>query len=1331
MQLISAFVCALLTTATAPSEGRGVWCYPNHLPHGNWESSAEFLADNGVNMMFPLMLSGGSAHYASDVLPRSEFFQKHGDQLEQCCTAAKKHGLEVHVWKVNFKLGKAPKSFIEKMRREGRTQVNVRGKPFDWLCPSHPENRKLELEAMLEVARKYPVDGLHFDYIRYPGRKLCYCDGCRRRFEADSGQPVADWPEDCYSGSRKKGYNDWRCRQITALVEEVSREARKVRPGINISAAVFGAYPDCRDSRAQDWPKWIEAGYLDFVCPMNYTNNNKDFAHWTRNQVKLISGRVPLYAGIGATSSKSKLSADEVLSQINLARSLGASGFVIFRLGETTAKTIIPELGKKLNEKKDKVAASLLPNGNFTAGGDSPDGWTLSGGSGRWVDNDLLEVTGTGDDSNEWRCKIQFTPGAIYRYEMSARGDSGSRAIAGPSFANRDYPLSEEWRQYSHVFRVPDNINEGVVRVGQWHKKSTNQFDSVRLSPVVPVHKSIGKIRLGEAEAITDGCYCFNAVFSHEGSNYHRPLESMTTTCNTNRLVFSGDRQATYRFSLPGHSFRSGKMGLFLCNHQRGACVAEVSRDRKIWLPLISHKEEGYAVADLPADMFPAESLWLRLRPDTKQSVFQIYIVEFTGELSGTPPEGTGQTVFARIENSSDELVIKETTLGDSRGQRRAAVLVTVKNRGPKAVRASLTGNVSQPELNVITNELPVQSVSLAPGQTHMFDVEVPFSHHGAHDVYLSIADGKGGAVSERLTLVMPEYYRSDYGQRIKGVQGNADVWWCEADWKISPQHPTPQAESSSATLSAARNDREAVQVVIRPKQDLHGLTAEVGALAGPDGATIPAKNIKLSRVYYHNVHTTTDTTGVRDRWPDALPPLDKPLDVPLGENQPLWVLVHVPKDARPGDYSGKVTLKAEGWSAVVPLRLHVWNFTLPERNHLETAIGLHPEYIYRYHRLKTDADKRRVWEMYLRIFAEHRISPYDLTPLDPIRVKFLPKADPPRAEVDFTAFDAEMTRVLKKYPFTNFRLPITGIGSGSCHRRMEGDIEGFGEKTSQYQAMFASYIKQLNDHLCDKGWAKMTYIYWFDEPRPVDYDFVRSGMERLKKSGPDLRTMLTEQPEDALAGAIDIWCPVSYAYRQKAAERRKAAGERFWWYVCCGPKEPFCTLFIDHPATELRTWLWQTWQRDISGTLIWAANYWTPRDDFLQNPYEDPMAYSHGSQPKDRRFWGNGDGRFIYPPLAVFDKALGDRPVIAPPVSSIRWEMIREGVEDYEFLWMLRELIAKRRGSLSSDELKQYESLLVVPEEITRDMTTFTTDPAPIHARRKAVAEAIEQLTE
>jgi len=351
----------LYAQPSRPREGRAVWNHSGTGAYpGDWERSAKELAAAGFNMILPNMLWGGRAHYPSNVLPRSSTFRQYGDQIGQCVAAAKKHGLEVHVWKVNYNLSGAPGDFVAKLGREGRLQVTVRGEPHPWLCPSHPENQKLELESMLEVAQEYPVDGLHFDYIRYPGRDSCYCDGCRKRFEADTGRKVSDWPRECYSGSRREEYNDWRCRQITALVAAVHREGKRLRADLKISAAVFGSYPACRDSVAQDWPKWIEAGYLDFVCPMDYTSSDMQFAALVADQIELVKGRIPIYPGIGATASRSTLSADRVVGQIYHARRLGASGFTIFNFSRSTTQSIIPGVGLGAGAER-----ALPPHGSY------------------------------------------------------------------------------------------------------------------------------------------------------------------------------------------------------------------------------------------------------------------------------------------------------------------------------------------------------------------------------------------------------------------------------------------------------------------------------------------------------------------------------------------------------------------------------------------------------------------------------------------------------------------------------------------------------------------------------------------------------------------------------------------------------------------------------------------------------------------------------------------------------------------------------------------------------------------------------------------------------
>jgi len=994
-----------------------------------------------------------------------------------------------------------------------------------------------------------------------------------------------------------------------------------------------------------------------------------------------------------------------------------------------------------------RVASAAPPNADFTEGADVPAGWRLEGGQGRWVDRQFLEVTGDGKGSAHWRCDgVRFEPGKLYRFEFRARGSiTGGCVISGPSFANRDFhQLSDDWKWYGFVFRAPDNVDGAILRIGQWEATGAVQFDAVRLTPAVAVPTQYDDLVPGTGESIRGGRYLFQGLFGGEGSNDHRPLTSATASFNSDRWCFGDGSQVTYRFQLPRHKLTAAQVSFEVNYRTHGTCDAEVSTDGRQWRTVATRQETGSAEATLPAEMFPAEAVWLRLRA-ASPSNFQVNRIQFEGTLDGPARDLVGETAYASLTGASPDLAFRRITLRQPSGAstggpggRRLAL--TVANTGKEPTRLRLTRKGSAAGAASAAGSIPVGEGELAPGKEASAEFSLPGDAPGLHRFAIEVAgetpSGQAASIGAELAYTIADFYRSDYGELLGPADGLGAVWWCDATRKVPRARPVPQTSSPAARLSAARNDREAVQMVVRAgEKPLTRLTATAGPLTGPDGATILAENIQVLRVYYHYVEHPTDSTGARDYWPDALPPLDEPLDVPAGENQPLWVSVSVPKDAKPGDYSGTIELKAEGWSAAAPLRLHVWNFALPDRNHLDTAFGLSPGEIFRYQKLKTDADKRRVLDLYFQSFADHRISPYDPAPLDPIRVKFLPEADPPRAEVDFSAFDPAMTQAVEKYRFTNFMLPLQGMGGGTFHERWEPKIGDFGESTPQYQAMFSSYLKQIEGHLREKGWLEMAYTYWFDEPDPKDYQFVRGGMERIKRHAPGLKNMLTEEPVEALAGPIDIWCPVSFNYDHPAAERRRAHGEQFWWYVCCGPKAPYCTLFIDHPATELRVWLWQTWQRKIRGILVWSSNYWTSSaayPDAPQDPYQDPMGYVSGySTPRGvKRFWGNGDGRFLYPPLAAASPATsGPEPVVQGPVSSIRWEMLREGIEDYEYLYLLRELLDRRRADLSADRVKQCEALLIVPEAITSSMTRFATDPAAIYAHRAAVAAAIEEL--
>jgi len=292
------------------------------------------------------MLRGGLAHYDSAYLPHSDAFDTYGDQITQCVEAAHQNGIQVHVWKVNWNLSGAPQSFIDEMRSEGRTQVDRYGNPVDWLCPSNPDNQALEHDSMLEVVQNYDVDGIHFDYIRYPNSDSCYCDGCRARFEQQTNNTVSTWPDDVLDGGPLESeFQAWRRQQITNLVSWVYEDVKAIKPQVQVSAAVFSRYPSCRESVGQDWVNWIQDGIVDFLCPMDYTDDFDNFENLVTDQLSFSQGLVPIYPGIGASSSSSNMGPDGVIVQLQTTRDLHTGGFIIFNYDRNLAESTLPALG--------------------------------------------------------------------------------------------------------------------------------------------------------------------------------------------------------------------------------------------------------------------------------------------------------------------------------------------------------------------------------------------------------------------------------------------------------------------------------------------------------------------------------------------------------------------------------------------------------------------------------------------------------------------------------------------------------------------------------------------------------------------------------------------------------------------------------------------------------------------------------------------------------------------------------------------------------------------------------------------------------------------------
>ncbi|MBE7501037.1 MAG: DUF4091 domain-containing protein [Verrucomicrobiales bacterium] len=1032
---------------------------------------------------------------------------------------------------------------------------------------------------------------------------------------------------------------------------------------------------------------------------------------------------------------------------------------------------------------------NLLPNPGFEAGTTQPSGWRLTDGAGQWATTTspgpgrVVRVQGQGEDQSVWRTEsLPLQPGGVYALRFRARrlGEaSGGTAVAGTSRINRDFPLDPQWREYGFIFRQPDDAPNDFVRLGQWHVRGEIEFDDAELLPILASHREFAepdggpRLHLGQNEHVTDGHYRFSLQLGGLAANLHRPLERSTASFNSDRWVFSPGAEIVYRFALPGFRQTTAQVRVAINHHVAGTLHVQASRDGRHWTSLATLGATNRAgTLTLPPELLPATECYLRLHTPDPDTALQVNRCDYEAQIDPpAPQEAAGQTDFLEVQRRDPALAVNAFQLESRRGQGEIRLAL----RATTTASAPLTGRVSLQGPTVRTASPTAQPFQLEPGQQTDLALAVTAAAPGEHELHLTFTADTGRPLFEGRTRARVNHLHDPRaGYRLAG-SGLLDLWWCESGWKVarSSQPPTATAPAQPVTVTAARAEFEAAQVILRPARNLELIAAQPLAWRDARGQPSPV-TLRLEELAYVHVTHPTDATCEADWYPDPLPPLQLPRPLTAHQNFPLWLTFYVPRNAAPGRHTSELTLELRDGQHTethrVPLIVDVYDFALPRESHLRSALGLGARDINRYHKLTNRADQIAVFERYLRNFAEHRISPYSFYDYAPIDVRFEGEGTNQRARVDFTRFDAAAERWLDGRqgeatataspdataacaddlpgpgvgsPFNTFQLPLRGMGGGTFHSRHLGQLEGFQEGTPEHTRLFQDYLGQVEQHLRARGWLDRAFTYWFDEPDPKDYEFVVAGQQRIKAAAPGLRRMMTEQPETALLDHVDIWCALTPEWTPERVRARRDAGEEVWWYICTAPKAPYVTEFIDHPGTELRLWPWQSWQYGVQGLLIWATLWWhspTAYPDSLQDPWEDPMSWvsGYGTPAGTRSPWGNGDGRFLYPPRRNPNSAT--TPALDGPINSVRWENLRDGMEDYEYFWLLEQEIHRleqrsrdHAGQPADAEvtsaLAEARRLLQVPETVSLDLTRFTTDPRDLLAHRNRLARMIERL--
>jgi len=991
------------------------------------------------------------------------------------------------------------------------------------------------------------------------------------------------------------------------------------------------------------------------------------------------------------------------------------------------------------------ISTNIIPNPSFEVGTKSPSGWgSFAVGGAEWaydgVDGErCVSVTGLGEDASWWAVKgrLALEQNRLYSMSYWVRRDArttGGTAIAGLGRVNRDAHAGPEWEQKRFSFRTPDEaVSNAAFRVGQWHMRGKVFFDQVTVSPALAVQHRPGgmDIELGEGERVEAGRYSASHELGRPGSTDFRCLERFTARFNTNRWAFEGAGEVVYRHAVGRLRQGEPEVEVEVSLWERGSLLIEASGDGKKWVTVGEVGKVTRTAFAIPSEVLPTREMWVRLRP-TPGASFQVNGYSYRCRLLEAESAGLliGDTRYVTVLRRSPDIGVEVRSLGALRPGREGGADVVVKNAGR---RRSFRVQLSIEKGGVVVDESG-KRFSLGPEGSRQ--VTLPYAVEASGRYSLKIACLEAGTEEvlwegETEFVVSPLY--DSRGGRAVHRDRKMTVWWCEPERKVSRERPAPSATSEVVRMEAAANEYEAVQVVVRPRAPLPACSVRAGDLVSGSGARIPGEEVEIRTVEYVFTARPTDELGAVDEWPDPLPLQASPVNLAAGRNQPFWVSVHVPPGTPGGDYRGVLEVGGAGWSAAVPLEVHVWDFELPRETHLRSGFGLSRWSLERYHNLDGDDEVQQVYRRYLESFAKHRVAPFSVG--REIEVEWTTEArEGLYPKVDFIAFDEAARFALDELGFNSFRLDLEGLGGGTYHSRRPGRIGQFEQGTREYEVSFGRYAGSVQEHLKRKGWLDKAYVYWFDEPDERDYEFVQKGMELIGGAAPKLKRLLTEEPVARLYDVVDIWCLPTYLLDGDVVRGGGVADDEFWWYLCMAPRAPYFTLFIDHYGTEMRLWSWETWKQGLDGLLVWQTAYWTSESAYpgeaVQNPWEDAMSWKsgYGLPEGAREPWGNGDGRFLYPPNR--EPGVDRTKYLEGPVPSIRWELLRDGIEDYEYLWLLRQEIERLKASgAGRSAYREAELLLEVPAEVCTSLTEFATTPEPIYAHRAKVAEAIEGL--
>jgi hypothetical protein len=558
-------------------------------------------------------------------------------------------------------------------------------------------------------------------------------------------------------------------------------------------------------------------------------------------------------------------------------------------------------------------------------------------------------------------------------------------------------------------------------------------------------------------------------------------------------------------------------------------------------------------------------------------------------------------------------------------------------------------------------------------------------------------------------------------------IEDKAMVWAVPAEQKVRPEDRVEDsnlvwsAPGKKISVAGAGNEHVPFQVVIttpippgrRPKAP-EGFFIEASDLAGPSGKVIPKSQIHLFLEHYIMLYAKSSPVGATGYWPDALAPLKEPFSMnaqyAVVANRPIWIDVSIPAGTTAGTYKGTLRITQNSKPVeTLNLEVAVYNFSLPDETHLITYMNISKGWLGRfYNKSASDPEIEKLTQTYYDFLYANRMEPWFNYPLEP---EIIVKSGKVEVKFDDTTYQYYMNKLKTK------RVLLETYPS-DLERQMEG-TESF---SKAFNEMTKSYLSQVEKYFVKHGWKdRLVFNSPIDEPNTKeDFEETRVWARLVHEATTDVPFLSTKSPLPpknnpdwgTLRGHVDNFSihgnSMNNPELKKAIIEEQAKGGEMTWYISCDQAYPQPNYFIDAPALDLVMVPWITERYKMDGILYWALNFWSQTPD----PWLDAVTFISGFVCSDG--WVlNGEGSLLYP--GDHTERYTGQPNVDGPVSSIRFELLRDGIEDYEYLWML-----KNSGDKDFAE-EQVRNLVI-------DVSSFSRNLEELYIVRKAMARRLEE---